>query len=101
MMLAIIGHCDKATKAQFKAHANFSTIMDQRTILNFIEILQAICFDTSASGLLFPPMPSTDQLLHLIKFDNRGNNMHDYVFDLKNLYASGEAASFKFPMGNT
>ena len=39
MMLAIIGQCDKATKAQVKAHTNFATVMGDGTILNFIEIL--------------------------------------------------------------
>ena len=35
----------------------------------------------------------------LLKYDNSRNNMHDFIFDLKNLYASAKAAGFKFPMG--
>ena len=44
-------------------------------------------------------MHSIDQLWPLLKYDNCRNNMHDYVFDLKNLYSSAKAAGFKFPMG--
>ena len=39
MMAAILGHCDKATKAQVKAHLDFATIMNDRKNLDFIEVL--------------------------------------------------------------
>ena len=44
-------------------------------------------------------MHAIDQLMQLLKFDNRGNNLHDYVNDLKNYYASAKTAGFKFPTG--
>ena len=44
-------------------------------------------------------MHAIDQLLRLLKYDNRGNSMHNFVFDLKNLYTSAKTAGFKFPMG--
>ena len=99
MMMAILGQCDEPTKAQVQAHEDFANIMDEGRILDFIEVLWAICYDTSASGLLFQPMHVINRLLWLLKFDNCGNNMHDYVDDLKNYYALAKVAGFKFPMG--
>ena len=53
MMMAILGQCDEPTKAQVEADEDFATIMNEGRILDFIQILCAVCFDTSASGLLF------------------------------------------------
>ena len=45
-------------------------------------------------------MHAIDQLMWLLRFDNNcGNNMHYFLFDLKNYYASAKAAVFKFLMG--
>ena len=99
MMMAIFGQRDEATKTQVKADKDFVTIMNEERILDFIQILCAVCYDTSASRLLFQPMHVINQLKRLIRFDNQGNNMYNYVNDLKNYYASAKAASWKFSMG--
>ena len=70
MMIAILGKCDEPPKAQVKADEDFATIMNEGRILDFIQILCAVCYNTSASGLLFQPMHAIDQLKQLIRFDN-------------------------------
>ena len=99
MITVILGQCDKATWAQVEADEEFGDILDEGRILDFLRILRAVCYDTSASGALFQPMHSIDQLLRLLRFDNRGNNMYDFVDAVKNLYAAAKAAGWKFPMG--
>ena len=44
-------------------------------------------------------MHAIDQLTRFLKFNNRENNMHNYVDDLKNYYVSAKASGWKFPMG--
>ena len=53
MMMAILGQCDEPTKAQVQADEDFANIMNEGRILDFIQVLCAICYDTSASRLLF------------------------------------------------
>ena len=99
MMTVILGQCDEATRAQVEVDDEFADILDEGRILDFIRILRVVCYDTSASGSLFQPMHSIDQLKHLLWFDNQANNMYYFVDDLKNYYASAKAAGWKFPMG--
>lgn len=99
MMTVILGQCDEATRAQVKADEEFTDTLNDGKILDFLRILCAVCYDTSASGALFQPMYSIDQLKHLIRFDNQANNMYNFVDDLKNYYASAKAAGWKFSMG--
>jgi len=70
MMMAILGQCNEATRAQVEADEDFATILNDRKILDFIQFLRAVCYDTSASRSLFQPMHSTNQLKRLIQFDN-------------------------------
>ena len=70
MMMAILGQCDEPTKAQVKEDEDFANIMNEGRILDFIQILCAVCYDTSASGSLFQPIHAINQLKRLIRFDN-------------------------------
>ena len=56
MMMAILGQCNETTKAQVEADGDFVTIINEGRILDFIQIFREVCYDTSASGLLFQPM---------------------------------------------
>ena len=99
MMTVILGQCDEPTREQVRAAEGFADILNEGRILDFLRVLRAVCYDTSASGALFQPMHSIDQLLRLLWFDNQGNNMYDFVDAVKNLYAAAKAAGWKFPMG--
>ena len=56
MMTVILGQCNEATRAQVKADEEFMDTLNDRKILDFIRILCAVSYDTSASGSLFQPM---------------------------------------------
>ena len=99
MITVILGQCDEPTREQVRAAKGFAAILNEGRILDFLRILRAVCYDTSASGALFQPMHSIDQLMRLLRFDNRGNNMYDFVDAVKNHYAAAKAAGWKFPMG--
>ena len=99
MITVILGQCDEPTREQVRAAEGFAAILNEGRILDFLRILRAVCYDTSASGALFQPMHSIDQLKRLLRFDNRGNNMYDFVDAVKNHYAAAKAAGWKFPMG--
>ena len=100
MITVILGQCDKPTREQVKAAEDFADVLDEGRILDFLRILCAVCYDTSASGSLFQPIHSIDQLKRLLRFNNRGNNMYDFVDGIKNHYASAKAAGWKIPYGN-
>ena len=99
MITVILGQCNETTWAQVEADEEFGDILDEGRILDFIRILRAVCYDTSALGSLFQPIHSIDQLKHLLRFDNQANNMYDFVDGVKNRYASAKAAGYKFSMG--
>ena len=99
MITVILGQCDEPTREQVRAAEGFAAILNEGRILDFLRILRAVCYDTSASGALFQPMHSIDQLKRLLRFDNQGNNMYDFVDAVKNHYAAAKAAGWKFPMG--
>ena len=70
MITVILGQCDEATQAQVEADEEFGDILDEGRILDFLCILCVVCYDTSASGSLFQPIHSIDQLKRLLGFDN-------------------------------
>ena len=55
MITVILGQCDEATRAQVEADGKFADILNEGRILDFIWVLRAICYDTSASGSQFQP----------------------------------------------
>ena len=66
MMTVILGQCDEPTREQVRAAEGFADILNEGRILDFLRVLRAVCYDTSASGALFQPMHSIDQLLRLL-----------------------------------
>ena len=85
MMTVILGQCNEATRVQVKSDEEFVDTLNDRKILDFIRILCVVHYDTSASGSLFQPMHSINQLKHLLRFDNRANNMYNFVNDLNTI----------------
>ena len=99
-MTIIYGQCDNATRTEIALGANYKTIRADGELINFLAILQTVCYGSDDRGLSFKPYKNVLVVKSLNNLSNAmPNDPHGFKRDLKIKYGAVLAVVRKFSNG--
>ena len=70
LMTIIYGQCNNATRTEIALGANYKTIRADAELINFLAILQTVCYGSNDGGLSFKPYKNVVVVKSLNNFSN-------------------------------
>ena len=84
LMTIIYGQCDDATRTEIALGTNYETICIDRELINFLEIIQTVCYGSDDGGLSFKPYKNVVVVKSFNNFSNaKPNDPHGFKEELK------------------
>ena len=97
-MTIIYGQCDDATRTKIALSTNYETICADAELINFLAILQTVCYRSDNRGLSFKPYKNVVVVNSLKNFSNaKPNDPHGFKEELKIKYDAVLAVVGEFP----
>ena len=100
LMTIICGQCNNATRTEIALGANYKTNCENGELINFLTILQIVCYGSNNGGLSFKLYKNVVVVKSLNNFSNaKPNDPHGFKEELKIKYNAVLAVVGKFASG--
>ena len=100
LMTIIYGQCNDATRTEIALGTNYKTVRADGELINFLAILQTVCYGSDNVDLSFKPYKNVAVVKSLNNFSNaKPNDPHGFKEELRIKYNAIFAVLGKFPNG--